>query len=189
MVRSSNSRIAGTTQGRSQRSLRRADLSTARGFSLVEAGIAIGCIAILLTVVLSSRGFIDNAKMRATVQTAKTIQTAAFAWAERIRYGKGYLGLTLDGLCVDDLAGMKTLVMQCRLNAAGTCPSDCGLRTGWDTPFTFTAPGAYFTLDFCTPTAALAEDATSLLKNLGSAVQAGGVGCLCPTCGVQLVIR
>ena len=52
-----------------------------RGFTLIELGIVIGVIAVLATVVLVGRGFLESARVSKVVETINTVAKAAKVYA------------------------------------------------------------------------------------------------------------
>ncbi len=53
------------------------------GFTLVELGIVIGVIAVMVTIVFTARGFIDNGRLGSTLQLTSAIRDAARGFSLR----------------------------------------------------------------------------------------------------------
>lgn len=67
------------------------------GFSLVEMTIVIGIIAVLIAITVKAMGWIQHAKVTATVDQVRMIQSAALAWEQQ--NGKtNYTGISVDVL-------------------------------------------------------------------------------------------
>lgn len=61
--------------------------SVDRGFSLAELGIVVAAIAILATVVIMGRGYLDAARQNSARELVHTLRTAAQMWSQRNRNG------------------------------------------------------------------------------------------------------
>jgi type II secretory pathway pseudopilin PulG len=148
-----------------------------RGFTLLEIGVSLACIAVLLIVVAGSKGFLDNSKLRNPVDSVRTLQRAAFAWVERQPPSHhGYLGLDIGQLCVEGLLPTRD-------------PADvaaCGYKTAWGDAFVFTPQWNFLSIGFCTPSVELATDAKKMMNNMGSVTMPGGA-CACAGCYVEVM--
>jgi len=74
-----------------------------RGFSLIELGIAIGVVGVLSGVVLMTRGFIDNGRLVATLQTVDTLRKAGREYATRKNGGRDFAGVSVSRLRTEGL--------------------------------------------------------------------------------------
>jgi Tfp pilus assembly protein PilE len=71
---------------------------SAAGFTLMELGLTLSILAIMMIVVLASRGFIENAKIGSSVSMVQTIQQASRAYAERTNMSRDFLGVSIGAL-------------------------------------------------------------------------------------------
>jgi type II secretory pathway pseudopilin PulG len=65
-------------------------LADERGFSLVELGITLGVIAVLTSVVLVSRGYLNAAKLKTAGDLVQTLRTAGRDHSKRHFRGLGF---------------------------------------------------------------------------------------------------
>lgn len=75
-----------------------------RGFTLIELGIVIAVIAVLATVVLMGRGFIDASRQTKLVEALDAVQKAASTVA-------GLQGGTLTTSTANEMGGLNTRVL------------------------------------------------------------------------------
>jgi prepilin-type N-terminal cleavage/methylation domain-containing protein len=112
-----------------------------RGFTLIELGIVIGVMAILATVVLMGKGFIDAAKQTKAMQTINSLVSASRTYAKQVNGGVSYETVSL--LCMGpDLAsggvacGTNILPSATVENPWGLADCEFGVQVESIVPFT-----------------------------------------------------
>ena len=101
------------------------------GFTLIELGIVIGVMAILATVVLMGKGFIESAKQTKAMQTINSLISASRTYAKQANGGVSYTGVTIGAMATANILPSATVENPWNLTctcagAAAPCDSDCG---------------------------------------------------------------
>ena len=145
---------------------------------MVELGITIGCIAVLVMIVMTARGFINDAKGRSTIQRVRTLQEASYAWSERVRGGLGFAG-----------GGIGQSISVAAIASEGLIPA--AMTTGWGDPMAISSQGGSssvpsytYVIRFCVPTTPIATDMARMMADMGTVARSGGCGC--NGCGILL---
>ena len=127
-----------------------------RGFTLIELGIVIGVMAILATVVLMGKGFIDSAKQTKAMQTINSLISASRTYAKQENGGVSYDNVTIDAMATANILPSATVENPWNLT--------CGAGGGVDA----TGAGDSVTVSICVPNGTVGFEMNTAFASSGT---------------------